>query len=350
MGRIVEWLNAVAVAWAGLVWAVVWQSTLLAFAVAGASLLLRRSAPGVRYWLWQIVALKLLLMPFWTVAVPLPALSRPDPPRVAPAKPTGGGRLDLDRLTFAVRRPGPGAENGDTLPATASGRSWLIRVDWKSWLLLGWLLAVTGQVAGIVRQRGKLARLLRESEPASDPELLATLRELSGRIGLRRPPAVVITEGDGSPFVCGLRRPAMVLPRGLIGSLDADQWRQVLLHELAHIKRGDLIWGWVPELARVLFFFHPVSHWVAFRIRLERELACDQAAMALTGLGASGYAETLVRVVSHASRPAVLRAALSSAGLDGSGPGLDSPAPDRDCIEPAPDASEPERYPREERR
>src|SRR5262249_8975108 len=117
------------------------------------------------------------------------------------------------------------------------------------------------------------------------------------------------------PFVCGLFRPLLVLPRGLLLVLDAGQWRQVLLHELAHLKRRDLGWGWIPEIARLVYFFHPVAHWACWRIRLERELACDQLAMALGGRGAADYALVLVHVVSHAGFPASLRAA--SAGLDG---------------------------------
>jgi beta-lactamase regulating signal transducer with metallopeptidase domain len=101
--------------------------------------------------------------------------------------------------------------------------------------------------------------------------------------------------------VCGLWRRTLVLPHDLLAALTPDQLRQVLLHELAHIRRGDLLWGWLPEIARMVWFFHPVSYWVGSRIRLERELACDQLAMALSGQNAATYAETLVRVVAATS-------------------------------------------------
>src|SRR5438105_981756 len=72
MNFIVDTLNAWSQAWAGPVLTIVWQSTLLAGIVGGISFWLRRASPGLRYWLWQIVAIKLLLMPFWVVWVPLP--------------------------------------------------------------------------------------------------------------------------------------------------------------------------------------------------------------------------------------------------------------------------------------
>src|SRR5205823_42031 len=119
--------------------------------------------------------------------------------------------------------------------------------------------------------------------------------------------------------------PTLVLPCGLIGALDPFQWRQVLLHELAHIKRGDLLWGWVPEIARLLYWFHPVAHWAANRIRLERELACDAIAMAHGGLDAAGYAAILVQVVSHASQPQILKAAVACARRRGRMEGASRP-------------------------
>ena len=91
-----------------------------------------------------------------------------------------------------------------------------------------------------------------------------------------------------------------------MADLPPDHWREVLLHELAHLKRRDLWWGWLPALARIVYFFHPVAHWVCFRVRLERELACDQLAVALSGRSAADYAEVLVQVASHASLPAAL--------------------------------------------
>src|SRR5262249_45415458 len=102
--------------------------------------------------------------------------------------------------------------------------------------------------------------------------------------------------GCGSPFVCGLAWPTLVLPRGISAVLGEAQLRQVLLHELAHLKRGDLWTGWLPEIARAVWFFHPLANWAAARIRLERELACDRLGLAHGGGDAADYANTLVRV------------------------------------------------------
>jgi beta-lactamase regulating signal transducer with metallopeptidase domain len=319
MAQLIENLNAWSGPWLSLTWAIVWQSTLLAGVAAGIAVLLRRAAPGLRYWLWQIVAIKLLLMPFWIVWVPLPA----------PLQTLG--------TPVAVNRevPPPSDRGGEALPSPATPLpmdvaptssdiqppvrpSWFAQITWRSWLLLAWLAIVVCQVLRIFYQRLQLARLLRLAQPANDERLNLFMGEISRQLALRRVPAAVSTDCDCSPFVFGLWRPIVVLPRGLLTALNEAQLRQVLLHELAHVKRRDLLWGWLPEIARLVYWFHPVAHWIHDRIRLERELACDQLAIALSGQGPAGYADTLVRVVSHASRPALFQtAAASSAGFDG---------------------------------
>src|SRR5262249_52083191 len=148
------------------------------------------------------------------------------------------------------------------------------QLTWRSWLVLAWLGGIAWQVGCLLVQRGRLRRLLSGATAAADPRLLAVVEQAAVQLGLARRPAVGLVEGVGAPFVYGLWRPVLVLPRGLMAALDPGHWRAVVLHELGHLKRRDLWWGWLPALARTVYFFHPVAHWVWFRIRLERELAC----------------------------------------------------------------------------
>jgi beta-lactamase regulating signal transducer with metallopeptidase domain len=322
----IESLNSWSKAATDLVLAILWQSLLLAGVVAGVCWLLRRSSPGVRYWLWQIVAIKLLVMPLWTLAIPLPGFfgdgtvtNLTIPPDTQATNQETGAFLPGSGLV-------PGQSGSAALERQAASekrQGWLEylalnQISWRSWLVLAWLVVVLGQIGRLGQQRMRLGGLLHRGAPSTEPRLITLVGQICSQLGLRRVPAVVTIKEDCSPFVCGLFRPVLVLPGGLLRALDPGQLRQVLLHELAHVKRRDLLWGWIPEIARMIYFFNPVAHWVGYRIRLERELACDQLAMALSGHGAADYAETLVQVVSQTSVPSALKAAAaSSAGLDG---------------------------------
>jgi beta-lactamase regulating signal transducer with metallopeptidase domain len=317
MHETIDNLNRLATVWTGLMAAVLWQSTVVIAIVTVVALMLRRASPRVRYWLWQIVAIKMLVMPFWVLAVPWPSAHWPfatptnpspsesehDLPQLAPPP------IDAPQRPQAPSLPSPsGRGAGDKGSASPS---WSSQVSWQTWLFLAWAAVVVWRVASIARQRYGLHRLLRVTTAAGD-NLTARVRELSQKLGLRRAPRVLLVDHSGLLFVCGLWNPKLVMPRTLPGTLSAADTDQVVLHELAHLLRGDLYWGWTIEFARTIYFFHPLVYWVGYCLNLERELSCDQVAMSVSGHAAGDYAQTLVRVVGHASAPVSSHAAALS--------------------------------------
>ncbi|MBX3411163.1 MAG: M56 family metallopeptidase [Pirellulales bacterium] len=300
----------------------VWQSTLLTLLIWGMAGLLRRSSPSVRYWLWQIVAIKLLLIPFWTLPLPgewLPAWWSDK----AITRESMSQATLLEPVTTIQPASGAGTSSvsstpsSQTLRMTADTLEAERTIHWTTWLMFAWLFVVAAQFLVLIVQRVRLSRLLRDCLPAP-ADVQSLVASSAARLNLAPVPQALVTELDCSPFVCGIWRPVLVLPQGLQSMLADSELEPVLMHELAHVRRRDLLWNWLPQLARMLFFFHPIAYWASFRIRLEAELACDGLAMNTTGKSVSQYAELLVRVVSRLSEPSLLRSSsVASAGLSG---------------------------------
>ncbi len=311
MNRFIERLNDAAAAWAPTMFAVVWQSTVLAALVAAALWALRRQSPRVRYALLLFLAAKLLAMPFWSVGIAWPwssaSVATPSP-AVEPSTPT-------------VAVPAPAVETSsptDSLaaPVVASVASPArARLTWQAWLMALWLAVIVAEVVRTARQFRRLRRLLADSRPAP-PQFAALVANCARLLGLKTAPAAREIEGEGSPFVSGLIRPRLVLPAATLTSFDVPALRQIVLHELAHVRRKDLWTLWIVHAMRTLYWFHPVAHWIAYRAGLERELACDQLAIARSGATAGAYAQTLVRAAGSTSQPLALTAAVA-AKLDG---------------------------------
>ncbi|NQT13759.1 MAG: M56 family metallopeptidase, partial [Planctomycetes bacterium] len=83
--------------------------------------------------------------------------------------------------------------------------------------------------------------------------------------------------------VVGFWKPVVLLPVSWLTSLPTDVLEAAIAHELAHIRRFDV---WVNLLQRILetlLFYHPMVWWLSTRIRLERELCCDELAVHATG-------------------------------------------------------------------
>ncbi len=122
-------------------------------------------------------------------------------------------------------------------------------------------------------------RLVRDALLSDD--LTTTVRGLAVEIGTAPAPVHVAAKGSltGGPVVTGLLHPTIVVPAEAVSNWPAQDLRAALVHELAHIKRGDL---WVLALQQVvlcLFFFHPLVWLVSRFVLSERELCCDDAVM-----------------------------------------------------------------------
>lgn len=175
-----------------------------------------------------------------------------------------------------------GSNIGFALPAWLSGA-----------LALLWLLGTCRQLLALGSgwRRGFLLR--RAAQPA--PELGALLAG-----SLPRHASVAVTEHDG-PLVMGLRQPIIIVPRSLAKALEPAALRDVLLHEVAHIRRGDL---WAAQLQRLLcalFWWSPLLHLIGARLELAREVACDARAARFSGAPVD-YADALLASVEHLQR------------------------------------------------
>src|SRR5690606_18201090 len=100
-------------------------------------------------------------------------------------------------------------------------------------------------------------------------------------------------------FLIGSLRPMIVLPSSLTEARCEQELRAALAHELAHVKRRDLLWNWLWMLAAALFFFHPLI-WLAKREwSLAQEIATDDLALSASQLPAAAYARALIELASR---------------------------------------------------
>ncbi len=168
----------------------------------------------------------------------------------------------------------------------------------QSYLLMVWAVVVAVLLLRFVWLQFKVVRWLRPASRLAAME--SEVASLAAKLGLRRRVRVYSNPRVDTPLVCGLLRPSLMLPEGIGEQIDADQRRWVLLHELAHLKRGDL---WVlafQRLAQIVFFFNP-SVWIANRaINRLREYACDDIALVHSKIDRRSCGEGFLRIVEDA--------------------------------------------------
>jgi beta-lactamase regulating signal transducer with metallopeptidase domain len=97
----------------------------------------------------------------------------------------------------------------------------------------------------------------------------------------------------------------VILPASLCSECPDDELEVLLVHELSHVRRHDVMVGWIQAVAETLLFFHPGVWWLTQQIRREREHVVDDHVVD-AGVAPVTYAEALTRVAEQAAsvRPA----------------------------------------------
>ena len=176
-----------------------------------------------------------------------------------------------------------GAMVGTEAPAlTKASAPVSLPSSWALYLFFGWVA-----IAGIALTRVGLGLrhvyLLRRHCVAVEVEDLAPeLQAILARFQATRSVAILLSEEIQSPTALGLFGAAVVLPKWILKELTTSELEQVLLHELAHLRRYDDWSNLTQKIVKAMFFFHPAVWWMENKLSLEREMACDEAVLEAT--------------------------------------------------------------------
>jgi beta-lactamase regulating signal transducer with metallopeptidase domain/ankyrin repeat protein len=263
-----------------------WQASVLAlFVLLIQRVLGSRLNPRWRYALWLLVVLRLILP-----AVPESALSlfqfAPPPPAA---------------LTVSVSKPLFVSAPAVALPEVRielaePGHSFSI----YSLLAIVWLVGALTLLVLTWQVNRRFARQIADSPAMTDPELWKLFDEAKAELGIRRSIRVVESAQVQSPAIMGLFQPTLLLPTDVRAKFDEIELRFIFLHELAHLKRGDVAVQALIALLQILHWFNPVL-WFAFRrMRIDREPATDALVLSRTGeQEKERYGLMLIKLLEH---------------------------------------------------
>ncbi|OJH39731.1 hypothetical protein BON30_16345 [Cystobacter ferrugineus] len=242
-----------------------------------------RLPASARTTLWWLVGLKCLVGLCSVGAVRLPLLPAPEAPTA---------RMGV--VAVGPTSVHDDARPVDVPPVSVHGEAPEEGLPWREGALLLWLGGLAWQGRELLRGLVRLRHLRREARPIEDDAIHETAMALGRELGLARVPPLLVSEQAPGPLVFGLLRPEIILPRRALESLSPLEQRMALAHELAHVRRRDLWLGWVPVLARAVFFFHPLVRRACHEYALAREEACDAAALQATGAEPHDYGRLLL--------------------------------------------------------
>jgi beta-lactamase regulating signal transducer with metallopeptidase domain len=167
--------------------------------------------------------------------------------------------------------------------------------SWAIYFLAGWGIFALWFFLRLGRAIWHLKALRTSCIPVDPGELDPVLQRTLQHHGGRRQIALCTSEQVRVPTAVGLVKPAVLIPDALMRELSPGELNQVILHELAHLRRWDDWTNLIQQALTALLFFHPAVWWIEKKLGLEREMACDDAVLAETA-SPRAYAECLARL------------------------------------------------------
>ncbi len=322
MNTIVEHVNSAGHAFVEFALPMLIQSSVLIVILLFLDLLLRKKVKAVfRYWIWMLVLIKLILPTSLSSPLSLGYLfgekltyqdlaqssPRLEPTVPAPAELSSGvGSIYIQPNPYIPPAEPLVSVTEPVIAETISPPQVPVTpLTWQGVVFLVWLAVVIAMgllllqralfVRGLVAQAKKAGHLMNDA-----------LSYCCVSMGIKSKVRLKISVNATTPSVCGLIRPVILVPWKLTSTLGASRLRTILMHELAHIRRGDLWVNLAQTALQIIYFYNPLLWLANFVIRRIREQAVDEAVLVAMGEKAQKYPQTLVDVAKMAfKRPAL---------------------------------------------
>jgi HEAT repeat protein/beta-lactamase regulating signal transducer with metallopeptidase domain len=252
-----------------------------------------RSSASLRHLAWAIalggvimVPLLSRLLPFRLAVLPAAPIMavREDAPPALVALP----KQELKQEELKDREPSPAAIEPALTPTPK-------RISWASLLPVIWLVGAGALLLRLSAGFWALSTITRRGRSLENTDWTDVLDRTRAWMDVRERPLLLVSERVAMPCTSGWRRPVIILPEGAL-EWDDQRREMVLLHELAHIRRGDILWHLIAQVAVAIHWFNPFVWAAARAMRADAERAADDL---VVGAGATpaDYAAHLLDIV-----------------------------------------------------
>lgn len=262
-------INEIAQIWWQWMGSMFWQVSLFIILITIFDMAIRRWAwPQVRYVLWALVFIKLIIPPTWQMPTSIVSWVQP--------------KVE-EQISIQIAPVEVTAEYQDTSLSGLSSSTQITELDvnterpsWQAIVLLIWFAGMIAFSLILIIKMSRLPKQGKNEDGLDSPEWFRQLLLKTAQcLKLRKTPDVVFSKHMKSPAVYGLFKPVLLLPEGSLDQLSREQAEHVLMHEFCHLKRGDLWVHWFCLILQVIYWFNPLLIWTRRQMRNVCEICCD---------------------------------------------------------------------------
>jgi beta-lactamase regulating signal transducer with metallopeptidase domain len=257
----------------------------------------RRAPAAARHFLWLAAVLSLPVIPFFSTILPKWCpLSQSD--QATLAKFTARLAPSVEESTKPQPFAGANPVSSNSNPGAPSRANDGIQPrEFFTWIAWIWLGGVATILVTLLLSVAALSRLEKRSVRLIEGPWLDMLRESCRSIGNRRAVMLLKAPCSRMPMAWGVFHPKVLLPESA-ALWPVQRLRAVLLHEAAHLRRGDCLANLAVQCVCALYWPNPLVWFAAHRMLVERERACDDIVLK-SGIEPSCYAESVVEIAAN---------------------------------------------------
>ncbi len=264
----------------------------------------RRLSDATRCSLWLLTSIKLLVGIVITSSIGIPIL---------PSSSGISDNLASSSTISGADRFMPRTTHHDPLQAVVSASVSQVRAQSEAvsvphlqltvpvTLVAIWAFVVVFRIGYLVRSLTVLRQCITRASPLNNPILLEIAENAAIEFGVK-PPSLLVSNSVTDPLLCGLFRKVVVLSMHDVETLSAEEFRLVIAHEYAHLRRADLWLSLFPAAVQLLYWWLPPAWLVCSEFETSREAACDQLAVSKMNAEPGAYGRLLLKLSARPER------------------------------------------------
>ncbi len=276
-------------------WNLSGQIAILVMVIWLVSQVFRSRQPSFHYWLWCIVLVR-LMAPF-NIPVPVGVNGYFKDYTVVVYE-------AVSQKTFSSAPVSSSEEISSGMPSSVTvaetmPAETLAPLTTPEKIALAWFAITILLFGAVAFWTLHVSKILAGCTPITKPEVLELAEKKRIELQIKETIQLLYlnTNLPIGPTVTGLFRPKIMLPREIIDEWPLYEIEPVLIHEMVHIKRKDLIVNWIQILLQIPFFFHPFVWYANARIRATREEICDDISIKLIDNKRKKYSTSILNVL-----------------------------------------------------
>ncbi|MCB2360078.1 M56 family metallopeptidase [Clostridium estertheticum] len=163
-----------------------------------------------------------------------------------------------------------------------------------------WLLVIIIIGVYTIVMTMKLKAKFKNAHVCDNDEVMLLLLQCKDKLNIKSNIKVINTNEIKTPCIYGFIKPKLLLPIGIENYVDKTELEFIILHELAHVKRQDIIVSCITGVLQIIHWFNPIIWYSFYRMSNDKELACD--ALALSHVNCENYinyGKTIIKLLEN---------------------------------------------------